>query len=389
MPWLETSPMEQRIEFLRAVESKALRFRALCRVFGISPKTGYKWLKRFREAGSATALADRSRRPRRSPRRTSEVTEARIVELRRRYGWGGEKLHVLLADEGLVVSPSTIDRVIRRHGLVDPEDVHPRATKRFERTRPNELWQMDFKGDYPVAEGGRCYPLSILDDHSRYLLRLAALSSTDGGGVQRQVLAAFEQYGMPDAMLMDHGSPWWSTSNGWGLTRFSVGLIDQGIRLIFGAVAHPQTQGKVERFHRTLKRSLRQRGVPSDLAGFAATLEAFRQEYNEIRPHHELGLRPPASRYRPSARSYAPDPPRWEYPEGADVRRIDGSGGLGWNGRWYFVCEALTGRDVWCRPMGSLVWVTYRHMQIREINLETQRTTPLVRPQPSKALPMS
>jgi hypothetical protein len=181
-------------------------------------------------------------------------------------------------------------------------------------------------------------------------------------------------------MLMDHGTPWWNTSNAYGLTKLSVSLIRQGVRLIFGSIAHPQTQGKVERFHRTMKQEMKHRGVPQSVKGIGKALNDFRQVYNEIRPHEALDMDVPSARYTPSPKAYDPNPSEWEYPEGADVRWVSDAGNLVYNGRQYFACRALAKERVWCREIENRLLVTYRHMYIRDIDLDTGRTTAVVRP---------
>ena len=191
-------------------------------------------------------------------------------------------------------------------------------------------------------------------------------------------------------MLMDHGTPWWNSSNAHGLTRLSVSLIKQGIRLIYGSIGHPQTQGKVERFHRTLKQEMKHKGIPQSFDGFANALGHFRQVYNEIRPHAALDMDVPSARYTPSPRVFDPNPPEWEYPEGADVRWVTDAGNLAYKGRQYYACKALAEERVWCRKIENRLLVTYRHMYIREIDLDTGRTTAVVRPVSApEVLPMS
>jgi len=311
------------------------------------------------------------------------------VELRLEYGWSGPKLHELLKREKVSLSTATIDRIIKRQGLVSKEASSKPATKRFERSRPNQLWQMDFKGEYHMGAGW-CYPLSILDDHSRFLIGLHALPNQRTAGVYQSLVQTFERYGVPQAMLMDHGIPWWSTSNEQGLTRLAVGLINQGIRLLFSRVRHPQTQGKVERFHRTMKQEIKHRGVPQTVEGMAEALSHFRQVYNEIRPHEALEMDVPSGRYTSSPRAFNQNPPEWEYPEGSDVRRVTDAGNLAYNGRQYYACKALAGERVWCRKIENRLLVTYRRMYIREIDLDTGRTTAVVRPVSTpEVLPMS
>ena len=179
---------------------------------------------------------------------------------------------------------------------------------------------------------------------------------------------------------MDRGTPWWHSGNEYGLTKVSVGLIKQGIKLVNGSIGHPQTQGKVERFHRTMKQELKHRGVPQSFDGMAEALRHFRQVYNEIRPHEALDMEVPSTRYRPSPKSFDPNPPEWEYPEGSDVRRVDQYGNLHFGGTPYYVSKALEEEPVWCRLIDGRILITYRHMYIREIDLASGRTTAVVRP---------
>jgi transposase InsO family protein len=388
MPWLETDVREQRMQFVVEATRAEANISALCRTYGVSRKTGYVWLQRYQAARSLTGLVERSRRPAVSPRRTATTTTARIIALRQAFGWAGRKLQCLLAAEGVVVSTATIDREIRRAGLVDPGASHPPALKRFERAAPNELWQMDFKGQYPVEAGQWCYPLSVLDDHSRYAIGLFAMRGTAGGPVHAALRGCFERYGVPAAMLVDHGIPWWAASNGHGLTTLAVALINQGIDLIYSGVQHPQTQGKVERFHRTLGQRLRQWGVPQVFAGFPGILDRFRTEYNEVRPHEATALVPPATRYTPSPRPYQSQPPGWDYPTGLEVRRVDHAGCISEGGRRLFVCGALTGQWVGVQRFAEQLLVRYRHLYIREIDLPTgQSRAILARTDPAAAKP--
>jgi transposase InsO family protein len=378
MPWRKTDVKNERISFVVGAKQKNRNMSALCREFGISRKTGYKWLNRFHEGGNLDALEDLSRRPHNSPNQTSEAIERRVEEIRRITGWGGKKLQLVLASEGIHLAASTIDRIIQRRGLTRECKRDRKATQRFERTYPNELWQMDFKGKYRLKEGGDCHPLSVLDDHSRYNVGLFALSSIQTSGVQRSLIDCFERCGVPEAMLLDHGIPWWSNSNGHGLTKLSVFLIKQGIDLIYGASYHPQTRGKVERFHRTLDETLRYVGLPHTFAGFRAAFASFSQTYNDHRPHESLDMQVPAKRYTPSPRAYNPSPAPWVYPSGTEVSRLNSAGCLEYKGNRYFVCEALANDEVGYQTFSDRILVTYRHMYIREINLSTGRTKSLV-----------
>jgi transposase InsO family protein len=379
MPWRVKDVMEQRIELVvRAVQGEE-SISGLCREYGVSRPTGYLWVQRYGEAGSVQGLAERSRRPQHSPGRTPIEQEERVVELRRRYGWGAKKLVVLLAREGIALRVVTVNRILKRRGLLVAQECHRPATQRFEREAPNQLWQMDFKGPWEVAEG-HCYPLSILDDYSRYLVDLGALKGTGAEGVAAQLVRTFESHGVPEAMLMDHGTPWWSTTNGHGLTWLSVELIKQGIRLHFSGIRHPQTQGKVERFHRSLKHQINRWGKPATLADSAQALAAFREEYNQVRPHEALGMEVPAQRYHDSPRAYQPQPPEWIYEEGKVVKRLNTQGCLDYEQRRYFVCEALAQERVCVDRIGGKLLVCYRQTYIREIDLLSGRTTAVVLP---------
>lgn len=377
MPWKRMAVHEQRMRFvIRAVSGKE-RMAALCREFGVSRPTGYVWRRRYEQAGSLAALAEQSRRPHHSPRRTAAGIEQRVVGLRAQTGWGAKKLHVLLREEeGRAVPVRTIHRILERHELVRA-DVHGPAPTRFERSAPNELWQMDSKGQYPLR-AGVCHPLAILDDHSRYAVGLYALAALRCGQAQPCLVETFRRYGVPAAMLMDHGTLWWSAHNGWGLTRLSVWLIAQGIELLYGRVSHPQTQGKVERFHRTLGEALRHRGVPERIEHWPAVLEAFRHSYNHRRPHEALGMQRPAERYRPSPRPYPAEPAEWAYPSGSDVRRLNSQGSLAYGGQRWFVCGALAEQWVRVERFEGKLLVSYRHMYIREVDWDTGRSRPLV-----------
>ena len=379
MPWKATSVMEERIKFIVRASQEGVNISKLCREFGISRPTGYQWLRRYRQAGSIRAVRELSRRPYRSPTRTAFEHEQRVIALRRQHDWGAKKIRELLVREGLDLPVITINRILRRKGLVCPDQSHRPAVKRFERERPNELWQMDFKGDYALRRG-RCYPLSILDDHSRFAVGVYALSDQCGETVHGCLVRTFETYGVPEAMLMDHGTPWWATSSGHGLTRLSVSLIKQGIRLYWSGVGHPQTQGKVERFHRTLKHAVRHHGRPQTLSEWENALPHFLQEYNHVRPHEALQMAVPAERYYPSPKQYNPQPSECQYPLGAIVKRLNSQGCLDYHHRRYFVCEALCSENVQIEHVENRLLIRYRHMYIREIELETGRTVPLALP---------
>ncbi|MEW6236638.1 MAG: IS481 family transposase [Candidatus Omnitrophota bacterium] len=377
MPWQVEDIMEKRIQFVAQSFQEGVNFSELCHRFGISRTTGYLWKDRFYEAGSFTQLNKKSRRPHNTPNRTPEVIEEKVVKCWEKWGEGAKKLRPKLVKQGVDLPWITIHRILKQNKKIAAKERSAAAVKRFERERPNELWQMDFKGDYPLPKG-RCYPLSILDDRTRFLVGAHGLDRQTREEVQPCLIETFERYGLPEAILSDHGTPWWNVNNGHGLTKLSVFLIQQGIRLYHGRIGHPQTQGKVERFHRTLNEAVRHRGLPDSLEAWRTFLREFRTMYNEERPHEALGMVTPAERYTPSPRPYHPHPPEWEYPPGAPVTRITPSGWLTYKGCHAFVCEALAGERVQVEEAEGLLLIRYRNLYIREIEPAAGKSIPLI-----------
>lgn len=362
---------EQRARFVVAAFRREKSLEQLCQEFGISRTTGYVWLERYREDGIG-GIAERSRRPLSSPTRAAPDLELRVVQARGRYpDWGARKLKVLLARDGLALTRSTIHRILLRHELVRNSDRHPPATQRFERSAPNELWQMDFKG--PKHWSQPVGPLSVLDDHSRYVPVLEALGTMRTEPVRERLAQAFTTCGVPDGMLMDHGTPWWGMQSPGGLTALSIWLMKQGIRLHWSRIRHPQTQGKVERFHGELQRAIDARDASREEP--QAWLDAFRWEHNYVRPHEALGMRTPSEVWHRSERRYDPQPPPWEYPSGSKVLKVDSQGKVdAWGQRWR-IAIGLSGQRVQLVRLGERAQVYYCNTLIRELDLETHRST--------------
>ena len=378
MPWKIERVMEQRLAFLIEVRQSRRQMSALCRRYGISRQTGYKWLKRYLSTGNVEALSDRSRRPRHSPRRTSLEREQRVLAERDKTGWGAKKIYHLINEQEPAPPVITINRILKRNGRITAESETRMANKRFAREQCNELAQMDYKGEYQLPGSGKCYPLSLLDDCSRYLLGLWPLTSTSGEEAQQVLREHFRTLGVPLEMLMDHGTPWCCNNNQHGLTWFSVWLIKQGITLRYSGVHHPQTQGKVERMHRTLKERTKHRGVPRTMDEWRGWLEEFRYEYNHQRPHEALDMKRPAQVYnQQNLRPYQEQPPVWDY-AGGQVRTIDNKGGFKQYGTWYFVCEALAHEHVRVDEFDDQLTVTFRHLTIRQIDLRMKRSHPVL-----------
>jgi transposase InsO family protein len=372
MPWKTMDIREQRARFVVLASRRERPFGSLCEEFGISRPTGYLWVERHRESGIA-GIAEQSRRPHQSPGRTAAELEQQVVSLRRHYpDWGARKLHVVLAQKGVELTRSTIHRILLRYDLVREQDRHRPAVQRFERKEPNELWQMDFKG--PKSWHQPVGPLSVLDDHSRYLIALEALGSTRAELVREHLESAFTHCGVPQAMLMDHGVPWWSWAGpSAASTGLALWLMKQGIRLCWSGIRHPQTQGKVERFHGSLQRALNRRGLLGQEP--QAWLDDYRWEHNHVRPHEALAMATPASRWRPSARRYDPNPPRWEYEKGAWVLKVDCQGKLDIAGTKWRIGRALAGEYVRILEIEYRLQVYYCNTLIRELDPGIHRST--------------
>ena len=354
MPWQEVSTMSLRQEFITMVQHGTVRVSELCRRYGVSRKTGYKWLQRYRDEGTA-GLTDRSRRPHRRPRQTAPALEAALVALRQQHPtWGARKLRRRLQTLGRAPVPacSTVTTILHRHRLIPPDAPGGgRAWVRFEHPVPNSLWQMDFKG--PVRTlAGRCHPLGILDDHSRFNLCLRALPNEQTAPVQAVLTMTFERYGLPDTLLADNGSPW---GGAWDhpYTPLTVWLLRLGVGVSHGRPYHPQTQGKEERFHRTLETELLRHHQWRDLAHCQAAFDRWREVYNCERPHDALALAVPASRYQPSLRTFPTTLPPIGYPTGMAVRRVQQGGRLDFQGRPLRVPKAFAGYPVGVQPTAT------------------------------------
>jgi transposase InsO family protein len=344
--WSEKSIMSQRHEFVMLFEQDGVNRRELCRRFGISPTIGYRLQARYRQEGKA-GLVDRSRRPQRSPGRSSAETEALVLAVRDEHpAWGGRKIRRRLQDLGQrTPGASTITAILHRHGRINAAaSAQHRAFERFERAAPNELWQMDYKGHFATGTG-RCHPLTVVDDHSRYAIGLRACGDEREGTVQAELTAMFRRYGLPERMLTDNGAPWGSDAVH-RHTWLTVWLLELGVAVSHGRPYHPQTQGKDERFHRTLTAEVIGRRAFADLAQCQQRFDAWRVVYNTQRPHEALALATPASRYCPSQRSFPEKIEPFDYGPEAIVRRVDGDGWLSFRNRPIKLGRAFSYRRV-------------------------------------------
>ncbi|WP_425311297.1 IS481 family transposase [Kingella potus] len=365
MPWRTTTMPEQRHEFVTLARKDDANISELCRRFAISRKTAYKWLPR-------DDMHDLSRRPHHSPKRTPLLLETQVLALRDRHpAWGGRKIaHLLQREQGIALAPSTITAILHRHQRITPQ-AGAAATPwlRFEHAYPNALWQMDFKGHFALMQG-RCHPLTVLDDHSRYNIVLQALDNERRATVQNVLHAAFCRYGLPERINVDNGAPWGGQG---GLTALAVWLIRLGIRLTYSRPAHPQTNGKDEHFHRTLKAEVLQTHTFADLAHVQSHFEHWRHIYNHQLPHEALNMDSPAQRYRVSARTMPSVLPEIEYLEGDIVLKVQQGGWLSLKGREIRVGKALVGQRVALRAEdgvdGRLV-LYFCHHRLGEIDLD-------------------
>lgn len=365
MPFNTKTVMKQKQEFVLLATNKQINFSELCQRYDISRTTGYKWLKRYKTLGEQ-GMHEQSRKPLTSPFQTHQGIEQRIVELRLdNPAWGAKKLYKLLEAErsrglfsGRIPARSTISCILKRYGLIsEAKSMQSSPYQRFEYEYPNELWQMDFKGHFAMLNTKRCYPLTITDDHSRFNIGLFACGDEKYGTVKDLLITAFEKYGKPDTILTDNGSPWGvagqHVEDGHRVfSSFEKWLISHHIRLIHGRAYHPQTQGKEERFHRTLKEELLSRQQYKNISDCQASFDLWRQKYNCYRPHEAIGFEVPATRYKPSLRNYENVVTEPVYQNGDMIRKV-ADGWLSFKGQYVKLGRAFSGDRVAIRPTST------------------------------------
>ena len=348
MPWKETSVISERKEFIRKASQQEVNFSQICREYGISRKTGYKWLERYKEEG-ALGLENRSKRPRHIPNKTASEIEQAVLEIRKKHpAWGGRKIHARMKKLGheYVPSPSTITAILQRNGCIDPEESEKRkALQRLEMKQPNQIWQMDFKGPFRIA-GKKCYPLTVLDDHSRYLVGLKACKNQQRGTVKGHLTDIFRCYGLPDAFLTDNGPPWGPSSGENYYTKLNAWMFRLEIKIIHSRPYHPQTIGKDERLHRTLKAEVLKHHVFEDFPTCQNGFYAWQETYNHIRPHEALGMDVPSSRYHPSQRKFPKKLPPVTYASNDQVRKARNNGRISFQGKFFRIGRAFDGFPV-------------------------------------------
>jgi transposase InsO family protein len=354
MSWKESDRVSQRLEFVRLAVVRGANVSALCERFGVSRKTGYKWIDRWKSDG-LEGLKDKCRRPLVSPGRTGDDVEQIIIKLRTKHPqWGGRTLRKRLQVLGHtdVPSASSITRILHRHGLIsrDATEKH-QAWDRFERTEPNDLWQIDYKGDFLLANDTRCYPLTLLDDHSRYSLGIIACDNQRQATAKEHFRGVFTRYGIPRAIYVDNGNPWGTSGSRTRHSRLSAWLMRQDIEVIHGRPYHPQGRGKIERFHRTLNQEVLQDRELSNLVEAQGVFDPWRDVYNLERPHQGLNLEVPASRYRISEREFRDVDGPFQYSDRFAVRKLhQRTGQFQFQGKVYRVSEAFLDQPIGLCP---------------------------------------
>lgn len=372
MPWKASGVPMLRMLFAQLVRAQRVPVAAACRQFEISRDTGYRWLARF-DQDPAAVLVDRSRRPHSCPHQTGQGIEREVLLVRERFGWGARKVHAFLLRQGLdVPSIRTVHAILVRRGQVQDDPTPPRAPLRFERSSPNELWQMDHKCDIEIARA-KYNQLSILDDHSRYLLRLAPVAD-------RAITTAFAvlwdlmgEVGMPQSILSDNA---FSTTFAVPATLswFDANLVCLGIRPIHGRPYHPQTQGKVERFHGTLEREFLPNASRSNLSAYRRDAQCWQRIYNTVRPHEALGDIPPADRWCSSDRRRPSKIPEPQYPAGSALRKVCAVGAVTWKCRRIMAGCGLAGRTVRVQETDSTIDLYFAHLKIRSVPFDSARS---------------
>ncbi len=365
MAWREVAPMEERVRFVLQAVREEQGMSALCREFGISRKTGYKWLARYRAWG-LEGVRELSRRPRTSPTRLpAEVVRLLLRERQRHGSWGPKKLRALLATKyGIrpVPAASTIGTLLRRHGLTRPRRrrrpvSQPERTGRTAPTRPNEVWAADFKGWFRTGDGQRCDPLTISDLYSRYVLACRRVEGVRIEDVRPAFRRVFRRFGLPEALRVDNGPPFGSRGVG-GLSQLSVWWLQCGIRVECIEPGHPEQNGGHERMHRTVKAETTRPPAATPRAQ-QARFDGWRRTFNQERPHEALGMQRPAQRYARSPRRYTDHPAPPIYPAHYHLRRVKHAGVIKWRNQLRYIGEALRGMVVGVVEVGDEQYDVY------------------------------
>ena len=380
MPWKETHPVLERHHFAQDLASGQWTMTELCLRYGISRNTGYKWLDRYRQDGPR-GLHDRSRAPRSCPHQTPADVVALILEEHTRFGWGARKILKRLRTRDRKrawPARSTIFDVLARHGRVHHRRrrrpwKHPGAAP-LNTTAPNQIWTIDFKGQFRMRNGAYCYPLTIIDHFSRYLLGCHGLPDVGGAGVKPQLRSLFRTCGLPDAIRSDNGAPFASTGIH-GLNRLNVWWLQLGITHQRITPGSPQENGAHERLHKTLK-ARATRPPAANLNRQQRVFNAFRATYNELRPHEALDDETPASRWAPSPRPFPERIAPPEYPGHFEIRRVSNAGTFRLHSGQHFLSQALNGEHIGLEEVQDRIWnIVYYNTLLGRFNEETHTIT--------------
>jgi len=363
MPWRESTPMDERLRFVQDVHRPGWSIAELCRRYGVSRKTGYKWLAAYERAGPA-GLADGSHRPSTCPHATAPEIVRLILQLQRRYTWGARKVRQLLLERvpaAQVPTKTTVHRILERHGRVQPRR---RSRRRFHAgppatamDQPNAVWTADFKGQFRTGNGVYCYPLTMQDGATRFLLGCRGLLAPTTADSWPVFARLFRRYGLPARLRTDNGQPFASSALG-RLSTLSVWWVRLGIQPELIEPAHPEQNGRHERMHKTLKAATA-RPPQRDLCTQQRAFDAFRRRYNTERPHEALGDATPASCYHPSPRPYRPRLPPLAYPGHFERRLVSRNGGIRWNARWVNVSHLLAELEIGLEEIDDGLWNVY------------------------------
>lgn len=360
---------ELRKEFVLAAQD-CKNFSALCREFEITRKTGKKWCERY---ANHQPLIDRSRKPHTIGNKTPpEIEDLIITERINNPGWGARTIRQVLANQGHEGLPcdKTVNNILNRYGLISEEESLKRKSfTRFEKDHCNEMWQTDFKGEFRTADNQYCYPLDILDDHSRYLIKIKAYPNTRNVVIST-FKAAFDEFGMPASVLSDNGAQFSGFKQGY--TRFEKWLMDHDILPIHGRIKHPQTQGKIERFHRTMKSELLMHRTFADCFEADTALNEWRLKYNNIRPHQALGMKCPGEVYHPSDRKYTDRVSSYDYNGTNHIIKVNSWGYVRFHKWQVYLSETFIGDYIEFRfnPHGDSFFACYRNFIIAEFSTE-------------------
>ena len=370
MSWECRSVEEQRKMFARKAKGSK-NFSAVCREYGITRRTGYKWLKRY-EAGES--MEDRSRARQGQGNRTSKVIEEKILDLRdENRGWGARTIHKVLENQGVEGLPcvKTVNNILNRYGCIDPVESARRVPyQRFAKEHSNEMWQTDFKGEFLMGNGKYCYPLDILDDCTRFAIKIVPCERT-GNIVIPSFEQAFREYGLPDSVLSDNGAQFAGFRG--GITHFEKFLMDVDVLPIHGRIKHPQTQGKIERFHRTMKEELLKFVTFECLEDADRALQNWRNKYNTVRPHEALNMRCPADLYVRSSKVYPERVLPYQYNGDHHVIKVNSWGYVRFAHHQVYISETMINEYIEFRHAddGNTFFACYRNFKIAEFDTQT------------------